>query len=58
MENASLPIVTVERFYLNQAEKLQLKLVRRRRRFVAQDSRGRGQPPGTRAGRVLQVFRD
>src|SRR5947207_13525982 len=27
MENASLPIVTVERFYLNQAEKLQLKLV-------------------------------
>ena len=27
MENPSLPIVTVERFYLNQAEKLQLKLV-------------------------------
>jgi HPr kinase/phosphorylase len=27
MENASLPIVTVERFYLNQAEKLHLKLV-------------------------------
>lgn len=27
MEHASLPVVTVERFYLNQAEKLQLKLV-------------------------------
>jgi HPr kinase/phosphorylase len=27
MENASLPTVTVERFYLNQAEKLQLQLV-------------------------------
>jgi HPr kinase/phosphorylase len=27
MENSSLPIVTVERFYLNQAEKLQLKLI-------------------------------
>jgi HPr kinase/phosphorylase len=27
MENPSLPTVTVERFYLNQAEKLQLKLV-------------------------------
>src|SRR5437867_539090 len=27
MENPTLPVVTVERFYLNQAEKLQLKLV-------------------------------
>src|SRR5437899_5067817 len=27
METSSLPVVTVERFYLNQAEKLQLKLV-------------------------------